>query len=217
MLVKSFGCSFVFGTDLSDQVDSDHSRLTWPAIFSQRQGHYYRCYAQGGIGNLAIADSVLTEATEDVTALFIIGWTWIDRFDYVTGPDHKWNTVRPVDRDAVAETYYRHLHSELQDKLSSLMTMRLVIDSLREKEFPFIMTYQDELLFDRKHNTTPTITALQDYVKPYMTQFEGQTFLNWSRSKGYPESTGWHPLEQAHASAAELMAQAFDKQNTNDH
>ena len=220
MLVKSFGCSFVFGTDLSDQVDHTHSLLTWPALFSQRLKHHYRCYASGGTGNLAIADRVLTEIVEDVTALFIIGWTWIDRFDYIdtnTNTDKIWSTVQPTDIDVRAETYYRHLHSESRDKLSSLMTIRLVIDSLREREFPFIMTYQDELLFDRKYNTTPTIRYLQDYIEPHMTRFEGQTFLNWSRDKGYPESASWHPLEQAHNAAANLIIESFDKQKTNDH
>ena len=92
--------------------------------------------------------------------------------------------------------------------------MRTVIDSLQERDFPFIMTYMDKLLFDRKYNTTPTITALQDYIEPHMTMFEGETFLNWSRSHGYPESAGWHPLEQAHAAGAEVIIQTFDKQNT---
>jgi len=215
MLVKSFGCSFIFGTDLPDQVANSSSQLTWPAVFSQRQGHHYRCYAQGGIGNLSIADRVLAEVSKNVTAVFIIGWTWIDRFDYID-KNQIWSTIRPGSDSDLAKTYYRELHSETRDKLASLMIIRTVIDSLRERNFPFIMTYQDELLFDRTYNTTPAITALQDYVEPYMTQFEGQTFLNWSRSKGYPESADWHPLEQAHAAGAELMIRAFDKQNTND-
>ena len=216
MLVKSFGCSFIFGTDLPDQIDpSVHSQLTWPAVFSQRQGHYYRCYAQGGIGNLSIADRVLAEAAEDVTALFIIGWTWIDRFDYID-KNQIWSTIRPGSDSALSATYYRELHSEARDKLASLMTIRTVVDVLKQKELPFIMTYQDELLFDRTYNTTPAIVTLQDYIKPYMTTFEGKTFLDWSRSHGYPESASWHPLEQAHSAGAELMVQAFDKQNTND-
>jgi hypothetical protein len=32
---------------------------------------------------------------------------------------------------------------------------------------------------------------------------DGQTFLVWSRAQGYPESDRWHPLEQAHAQAAD--------------
>jgi len=215
MLVKSFGCSFIFGTDLPDQMSSIPSRLTWQAVFSQHFGHHYRCYACGGTGNLAIADRVLEEVSLDVTALFIIGWTWIDRFDNIDETQN-WSTIRPGSDSDLAKIYYRDLHSETRDKLASLMTIRTVIDSLREREFPFIMTYMDQLLFDRKYNTTPTIRYLQDYVEPYMTMFEGKTFLDWSRSHGYPESAGWHPLEQAHSAGAELMVQAFDKQNTND-
>jgi hypothetical protein len=216
MLVKSFGCSFVFGTDLSDQVANKPSQLTWPAVFSQQQGHYYCCHAYGGSGNLVIANRVLKEIALDVTALFIVGWTWIDRFDYID-TNQNWSTIRPGSPDDLAKTYYRELHSETRDKLTSLMTIRTVIDSLRERDFPFIMTYMDELLFDRAYNTSPAIRALQDYVKPYMTQFEGQTFLDWSRNRGYPESDNWHPLEQAHAAGAEVIQQAFDKQSTNDH
>jgi hypothetical protein len=216
MLVKSFGCSFIYGSDLPDQISAKPSQLTWPAVFSQRQGHHYRCFAQGGIGNLAIADMALSELTKDYLSMFVIGWTWSDRFDYVnkntTSPNIVWKTVRPVDTDNVATTYYRYLHSEVQDKLSSLIMMRVVIDSLLEKQFPFVMTYMDELLFDREYNTTPSICALQDYVEPYMTRFEGQTFLNWSRSKGYAESAGWHPLEAAHSAAADIIIQAVDKQ-----
>jgi hypothetical protein len=214
MLIKSFGCSFIFGTDLLDQKGEKPSQLAWPAIFSQQLGYHHLSYARGGEGNLAIANRALEEISYDVTALFIIGWTWIDRFDYIN-EDQQWSTIRPGSDSDLAKTYYRELHSETRDKLASLMTIRTVIDSLRERNFPFVMTYMDELLFDRVYNTTPTITALQDYIEPCMTRFEGKTFLDWSRSRGYPESAGWHPLEQAHAAAAGVMLQAFDKQNTN--
>ena len=136
MLVKSFGCSFIFGTDLPGQVANNSSQLTWPAVFSQQQGHHYRCYAQGGIGNLAIANRILQEVALDVTALFIIGWTWIDRFDYID-KNQIWSTIRPGSDSALSATYYRELHSETQDKLVSLMIIRTIIDSLRERAFPY--------------------------------------------------------------------------------
>jgi hypothetical protein len=158
---------------------------------------------------------VLTEIARDHTALFIISWTWIDRFDYCVNKNKQWSTIRPGSDSDLAKTYYKELHSETRDKLASLMTIRTVIDSLKERDFPFVMTYMDELLFDREYNTTPTIRALQDYIEPYMTQFEGKTFLDWSRSCGYAESANWHPLEQAHSAGAELMVRAFDKQKTN--
>jgi hypothetical protein len=136
-------------------------------------------------------------------------------FEYCLNKNQTWNTIRPGSDSALAKTYYQELHSEIRDKLTSLMTIRTVIDSLRERNFPFIMTCMDELLFDRTYNATSTIQYLQDYVEPYMTRFEGKTFLDWSRNHGYPESASWHPLEQAHAAGAEVMRQAFDKQNTN--
>jgi len=221
MLVKSFGCSFIFGTELSDQVANTPSQLTWPAVFSRHHGHHHICHASGGVGNLAIADRVLREIALDVTALFIINWTWIDRFDYInTDKNSLWCTIIPGQQDDLSRTYYQELHSEKRDKLTSLMAIRTVIDSLRERDFPFIMTYMDELLFDQVYSNAsapgaagPAVKVLQDYVKPYMTTFEGKTFLDWSRGRGYPEGASWHPLEQAHAAGAELMIRAFDKQN----
>ena len=54
---------------------------------------------------------------------------------------------------------------------------------------------------------------LQEYVRPYIVSFEGQTFLDWSRANGYPISTTLHPLEAAHQAAGEYMIKVFDKQN----
>ena len=78
------------------------------------------------------------------------------------------------------------------------------------------MTYIDELLFDQQWNTSPAVKYLQTYVRPYMTTFDGQNFLDWSRKNGYPETESWHPLEAAHSGAGEYMIKVFDKQKTND-
>jgi hypothetical protein len=147
-----------------------------------------------------------------------VGWTWIDRFDYFKNSDwieDRWNTIMPTDDNNLANTYYKHLHSEFRDKLTTLMSIRLVIDVLKQKGYPFIMTYMDELMFDQKYYTTPAVVELQEYIKPYMTKFNGQTFIDWSRANSFPETAAWHPLEQAHQSASEYMIKVFDKQNTN--
>ena len=232
MELKSFGCSFIFGSDLSDYCNLSNgygtiaSQLTWPAILASQLGYGYQCHARPGAGNLNISDIVLNHLDDDNCALYVISWSWIDRFDYTNSdisrskPDiiwKNWKTLRPGSESNLAKTYYQELHSEYRDKLTSLLSIKTVIDVLKQKDLPFIMTYMDELLFDREYNITPAIKQLQDYVKPYMTVFEGKTFLDWSRSHGYPESANWHPLEQAHAAAAGVIRQAFDKQNTNDH
>lgn len=208
MKLKSFGCSFIFGSELNDCVSVDiPSHLTWPARLAQGVKYEYQCYARPGAGNLQILESILNQAASDNNNLFVVGWTWIDRFDYypATLSPSRWHTIMPVDTDELATVYYRNVHSEYRDKFTCLSYIKLAIDTLNQKGIPFIMTYMDNLLFDQQWHTTPAVLDLQEYVKPYMTTFEGQSFLQWSRDNGYPETEMWHPLEAAHQAAAEYL------------
>jgi hypothetical protein len=211
VIVKIFGCSFVFGSELTDAVcDANNlqpSQLTWPALLAQNVKLDYTCHARPGSGNLQILEQILNQAAIPDTAIFVISWTWIDRFDYCQSSTgrHNWKTIMPVDEDHNAQVYYRDLHSEYRDKFTNLTYIKLAIDTLTQKQIPFVMTYMDELLFDQRWNTSAAVTDLQQYTYPYMTKFDGMTFLDWSRKHGYPETSNWHPLEQAHAAAADLI------------
>lgn len=217
MRLKSFGCSFIFGTDLSD--DNRHgawataSKLTWPALIAQQLGLDYQCNAKGGAGNLQIMDRVLTHAAMDSSDVFIIGWTWIDRFDYSDplGWQHSgrsgndWCTLSPITTGDVAKVYYRDLHSEYRDKITSLAAINTVIDVLERNRQKFAMTCMDYLMFDDRHHSSPGMHLLQQRIRPYMWDFQGQSFLDWSRSQGFEISDTLHPLEPAHAAGAALM------------
>lgn len=217
MNLKSFGCSFIFGSELSDEAKSStlltaaYSKLTWPSHLAKHFGYAYQCYARPGAGNLQIAERVLSHAVGAEKNLFVISWSWIDRFDYINPeiseyhPSRFWRTLMPIDDNSVATNYYKNLHSECRDKLVTLISMKSVIDTLVQKEIPFIMTYLDELVFDAQWNVTPAIVELQNYVKPYMTKFDDLTFLDWSRKHGYPETDMCHPLEEAHKAGAEYL------------
>lgn len=111
----------------------------------------------------------------------------------------------PIDSGELANVYYKGLHSEFRDKLSSLMCIKLVIDTMQQNKMSFLMTYQDDLLFDQRWNHTPAVINLQNFIKPYMTDFSGQTFLQWSKNQGHKISPTLHPLEQAHRAAFELL------------
>ena len=227
MNLKSFGCSFIFGSELSDDGKNGNyatgSQLTWPAHLARHLGHKYLTYARPGSGNLQIAERALSNLATNEQALFVIGWTYIDRFDYVNindptkWPGMPWSTIMPVDTTDVAAAYYKNLHSEIRDKLATLMSVRLIIDTLKQKGCPFIMTYMDDLMFDKQWNTTPAITDLQNYIRPHMTTFEGMNFQQWSKKNGHAITDIGHPLESAHAAAGELMIKVFDTQNTIDH
>ena len=222
MKLKSFGCSFIYGSELADDVlGAIPSQLTWPSHLARHLNYTYECYASPGGGNLQILEQVLNQSTNNTQDLFVVGWTWIDRFDYrpvnpATPSGSLWRTIMPVDTDNLSKVYYRDLHSEYQDKFTCLSYIKLAIDTLNQKGIPFIMTYIDGLLFDQQWHTTPAVIDLQKQVKPHMTTFEGQSFLEWSRAYGYPETARWHPLEEAHAIAGDYIIKVFDTQKTND-
>jgi len=216
MTLKSFGCSFIFGSDLKDNKRNGlriaPSQFTWPALIARHLGRDYSCYARPGSGNLQILERVLNQVpVSNNLDLFVIGWTWTDRFDHWDAnhnPGKKttpWLTIMPVDTTDLAKTYYRDLHSEYRDKFTSLCNIKLAIDTLNQRGIPFVMTYMDELLFDQRWHTSESVLDLQSYIKPHMTTFEGQTFLDWSRGRGFEISPAWHPLESAHAAAADYL------------
>ena len=217
MRLKSFGCSFIYGCDLPDENYSNYSQLSWPALLAQARGLDYSCYAKPGSGNLQILHSILNEIPDSTSEdIFVIGWTWIDRFDYYAPENNNkfntpWSTILPGEDSELAKTYYQQLHSELGDKFSSLSYVQLAITMLKQKNISFIMSYMDELMFNQEWNTTPAILELQRLIQPHMTQFDGQTFLEWSRRHNYPESDTWHPLEAGHQNASEYMINVYDK------
>jgi hypothetical protein len=224
MRLKSFGCSFIHGTELSDQkmvgARDMPSQSTWPACLARHLNRQYLCFSHGGSGNLQILSRILDQvATSNSSDLFVIGWTWIERFDYYVD-NHgdrtvdPWNTILPVDQNSTAQVYYRDLHSEFRDKFVSLTSIKLAIDTLQQRSIPFIMTSLDELLFDQRWHVSPAILDLQSYIQPFITSFDEQNFLEWTKTNGYPIGPGGHPLEAAHVAAGELMFKVFDKQKT---
>lgn len=218
MKVKSFGCSFIFGSDLGDEKITGPvmaSRKTWPALVAQHVNLDYECFARPGIGNLQILEKVLCQTdTCKPSDLVIINWTWIDRFDYYDKVNHRlhwqdWHTIRPSGTDTVSINYYKHIHSEYQDKLTNLIYVKTAIDILQAKNIKFIMTYMDQLMLDTTWYTSNAVATLQTCVRPHLTTFQGQTFLEWSRAHGFPESAGQHPLDLAHSSAAKYLIETY--------
>ena len=213
MKLKSFGCSFIFGTDLHDDSrlapKATASNFTWPALLAQRHGWDYTCYARPGAGNLEIAERLLSQLCDTEPAVYVIGWSWIDRFSYTNTHDKwfgsPWHTIMPIDTNDKAEIYYRDIHSEMRDKLTTLLNVRVAIDSLKQRGHRFIMTYMDDLMFDNRWNTTPAICDLQGYCLPHMTRFDNKNLLDWSKQQGFEISATMHPLEAAHQAAFELI------------
>ena len=226
MKLKSFGCSFIHGSDLSDcphTTDRNNLRpsdLSWPALIAKKYAMEYQCYARPASGNLQILETLLSNILHQEKDLYVIGWSWIDRLSYFSeknvSKNHPWNplgwtSILPCDDDLVSEIYYRHIHSQLRDKLESLIYIKTAIDELLRNDQKFIMTCIDDLIWETEWHVTPAITNLQKYIRPYITDFQGKNFLDWSRDQGFKLSDNWHPLDSAHSAAADYILPSVEK------
>jgi hypothetical protein len=216
MQIKSFGCSFIFGNELPDDGrDGNYatpSQLTWPALVAKSIGAGYQCFARPGAGNLQILEQIMHQVgVESGDSIYLIKWSWIERFDYIIEGKQdsqwkqQWRVITPTTRSSEADFYYRHFHTEIRDKLQSLIYIRAAIDLLKNKNIPFVMTCIDDLILDRRWNIPVSVTDTQDYIKPYVTDFQGQNFLDWSRKNGFAIGQWLHPLSEAHESASRLI------------
>lgn len=202
MKLKAFGCSFTAGTDLDDPTQ------TWTSLLAQRLGFEYQSFAAPGVGNLFILHQILSEIDRE-PAVYIVNWSWIDRFDYTDSYDNHWQSLLPNATGAAAQHYYRHLHSQYRDKLTNLLYIQTAIQALQNKKQKFVMTCMDNLLFETEWHCDTVISNLQDQCISYINTFEGYNFLDWSRMHNFAESAQWHPLETAHQAAADYAMKNF--------
>jgi hypothetical protein len=225
MQLRSFGCSFIYGSDLEDcphGVGSKHppaSRMTWPALLADRYDLDYQCCARPAAGNLQILETLLSNLDHHQDIVVVINWTWIERFSFVrdsakTGL-HSWNpygwcSILPSDQDPASEIYYKHYHSQFRDKFESLVCIHTAINMLLAAQIKFIMTYTDDLIFDKQWHISPAVSTLQHSVQPYMNEFQGSSYWRWIKQNDFQTSDRWHPLEDAHRAAADLMAPVID-------
>ncbi len=200
MILASFGCSFVWGTDLPDCSPTQPSALSWPALLAQDLGHEYRCFAQGGRGNLFIAHQILCEA--HVADLVVINWTYLDRYD-IRESNGQWSTCLPSDPDH--SRYFERYQNDYQDKLLALFEIKNCIDYLRARDKAFVMTAQDLLLFDFKYHTSAATYRLQKEIRPYFLDFGGINHLDWAVQQGHSITTQGHLLGSGHRAVADYV------------
>lgn len=215
MLIKSFGCSFIYGSDLPDEpclVGRKHSKLTWPARLADLLGYRYSCYAKPGVGNLHILNQILGQIDQD-PCLFLIGWTFIDRFDY-TSPNDSWLTLRPDSADVSARCFYKHLHSQYRDKLVTLLYINQCLDLLKKHGHKWIMTTIDDLIFESDWHHDAIIGYLQKNIQDCFYKWDGKNFLKWAQDSGYHASQRLHPDQHAHEAAAKHLFNNLKKVDT---
>jgi len=222
--IVSFGDSFIWGSEI---FNNDDGLKAWPGIVARDLGCDYRTCSVPGCGNENIARQVFAyfhqHAKTDTLA--IINWTWGSRYDFYSVTNECWTTLGPTcvpqrleqvlasDSEAqrVIDFYRDYLgNSVVWDKFRSLMPMFAVQQYLESCAVPSIQTYMDLEMFDTTWHAPDYVRILQDLVHPNLQLFEGKNFLDWSRSRGFEiTNPGLHPLEEAHASAADFWRDTY--------
>jgi len=79
MKIVSFGDSFVYGSELNNEIDD-----AWPAISARILNCQYETYAIPGCGNDRIVQQVYNFLSKNsvTDVLIVINWTWISRWDF---------------------------------------------------------------------------------------------------------------------------------------
>lgn len=156
----SFGDSFVFGNELSD--NSDGSRA-WPALAAARLKLIYHTCAVPGCGNEHIAQQFFTYAAEhDLSkSLVVINWTWMMRWDFYLAQQRAWVALGPTCTPEKLQDYlgreqahklldfYQHnlMDSEIWSRNRSMMAMFAVNQYLEQHNIVSVQTYMDYDLF----------------------------------------------------------------------
>lgn len=225
MKIVSFGDSFIYGSELQDNLDGSRA---WPGLVANQLGCEYETLANPGCGNENIAMQMYSYFENNSTSktLAIVNWTWAGRWDFyhAKGEFEKWVTIGPT---CVPEKLEKTLNSIknsaevvnfgqkyvikniLWNKFRSLQTMYSALQYMHSKKVNAIHTYMDRMIFDTKMCAPDYIVALQDRVKPYMLDWDGQTFLEWSDSQGFYKTELLHPLEDTHQSACKFWKDIY--------
>lgn len=205
MILASFGCSFVWGTDLPDCSDNQPSALSWPALIAQDLGYEHFCFAQGGRGNLFVAHQIQCKA--HCADLVVVNWTYLDRYDTLDD-QRRWRTALPLDRDH--EIYFARYQNDYRDKLLALVMIKNCIDYLQSQHTPFLMTWQDPLLFDIKYHTSAATYRLQKEIRPYFTDFGGMNHCEWAAKQGHSVTLQGHLDSAGHRAVADYLLEQIN-------
>lgn len=127
-MTKNFvtgGCSFTYGSELSDSGSSKHSEKSW--AHGLYRNHTvttnFVCAAKPGLGNQGIARRVFNAvANAGPVECVVVMWTFLSRYDWAMPrhrslEDTRWTTISPWDTDTGNEEAFRTLTgSEVQQE-----------------------------------------------------------------------------------------------------
>jgi hypothetical protein len=81
----SGGCSFIYGSELSDSPavysHNSHSNKTWPALYAKSRNLNYKTCAVCGASNRGIVRYIINEVEKNFPDYVVIQWTFLHRYE----------------------------------------------------------------------------------------------------------------------------------------
>jgi hypothetical protein len=102
--------------------------------------------------------------------IFVINWSWLDRFDFIDPVHEHWCTLRPGDNSDIHRLYYKNFYNQYHTMIINASYISSTISLLKKYNLKFIMSLIDTTLFDVVDplwQDPKSISLLQKEIKPY--------------------------------------------------
>jgi len=159
--IVSFGDSFVFGNELTNNDDGNQA---WPALVARDLDCEYQTLAVPGCGNENIARQIYTYFSTQSrnNTLAVINWTWTSRWDFFLLSSNCWITLGPTcvpgklehlighqKAKELIEFYQTHTgQSDIWNLFRSLQSIYAVQCWLKQHNILNIQTYMDRSMIE---------------------------------------------------------------------
>ena len=117
------GDSFVFGTELDDQVRGIYSKSTFPALLAKTSGMHYSCVAVPGASNSEISRHVVNycETHKDIPKAVLVSWTFPNRYEF-NFADTGWTSINVwnlQDEDTIKQQIKTYSQKTIDDQVKT--------------------------------------------------------------------------------------------------
>jgi hypothetical protein len=220
MKLLASGCSFIYGSELSDEQPGTggHSRLTFSALLARYLNLEYVCAARPGCGSDSIVRSVIENLNQDV-GLVTVNWSYLDRYEYhhptagwqnlgaVTNPGHSCYN----DLNNLSKLFFTGLTPEYS-WYKYLSDMVFLQELLKNQKIPYIFTTAESNFYNKEEiiklgTAHKNLYNMIDFESWHHWEWGDKLvgFVAWAGGHYYPVADGGHPLEAAHQITFELL------------
>jgi hypothetical protein len=226
MKLLASGCSFIYGSELSDERPGTggHSYSTYPALLARHLNLEYVCAARPGYGNDSIVRSVIENLDTNVE-LVVVNWSYLDRYEYYH-PAVRWQNLGAVtsknnrcydDLGELSKLFFTNLTPEYS-WYKYLADIVFLQELLKNHKIPYIFTTAESNFYNKEEIVKlgtghANLYNMIDFESWHSWEWGDNPvgFVAWAGGHYYPVGNNGHPLETAHHATFELLKEKANK------